>query len=170
MSRKVGETFRQVQGRLWETHTGEGGVESVNTSGHFSRQELVIVIVSFANVGLLVAAAFYNGVGSNEGPDSATRVKLGRVAVLLGLCSQLLYCLMVAVWRYSWVPFDPGVNSISHFEAKLSNIGGLLSVATLMTALFGIGWRRCAGIWVGATTFYFWGLVGLGAALRSLFR
>ena len=142
----------------------------MSPNGHFSREELAIVVISLANIGLLIAAVFRNADGSREQTDSMTRVNLGYVAVSLGLCSQILYCLMLAVWRYGWIPLDPGVNSLTHLEAKLSNVGGLLSTAAVLAALFGKGLRRYAGIWVGVATFCFWSITGLGAALSSLFR
>lgn len=122
----------------------------MRVNGHLSGEEIAII-------------------GGDE-VDSALRMRLGYVAVSLGLCSQILYCLMLAAWRYGWIPLDPGVNALTHLEARLSDLGGLLSVATVMVALFGRGLRRYARIWVGGTTFCFWGLVGTGVALKSLFR
>jgi len=104
-----------------------------------------------------------------EETSATPRVKLGYIAVALGLCSQVLYGFLVAVWKYKWVPLDPGVNSLTHLEVRLCNAGVLLSTATMLAALFGRGLRRYAGIWVGGTTFFFWGLAGLGVALKSLF-
>jgi predicted Kef-type K+ transport protein len=137
-------------------------------SGHLSG-EIAIGILSIANLCLLIALAFYPRVGSKTELDSTLRTKLGYIAVGLGMCSQSLYCVMLATWRYGWVPFDPGFNSLTHLESRLANIGGLLSVATVSIAMFGRGVRRYAGIWVGGTTLMLWGLVGLGAAVKTLF-
>ncbi len=139
-------------------------------SGHLSLGETTIVVVSLINVCLLVTAAVCKSSRLGEDSVSALRVKLGYVAITLGLCSQILYCLMLVVWQYSWVPLDPGFNALTHLEARLSNFGGLLSTAALFVAIFGTGIRRYAGVWVGVTTFCFWSYVGLGVALQSLFR
>jgi hypothetical protein len=137
---------------------------------HLSREAVAIGILSIVNLCLLVTSAFYRRVEPRDEMDSLLRIKLGYIAVGLGMCSQFLYCLMLAAWWYRWVPFDPGVNSVTHLEMKLANMGGLLSIATLLVASFGRGLQRCAGIWVGGTTFMLWGVVGLGVALKSLFR
>jgi hypothetical protein len=142
----------------------------MNQSGHLGQEAAAIGVLSIANLCLLVTATFYRRVGSRGGIDSTLRTNLGYIAVGLGMCSQILYCLMLAAWRCGWVPFDPGVNSVTQLEGRLSNVGELLSTATVLVALFGIGLRRFAGVWVGGTTFGFWSLLGLGVALKSLFR
>jgi hypothetical protein len=142
----------------------------VRAIGHLSPGEIAIAVVSLVNICLLVSTAFYKRNRLGRDPASALRIKLGYVAITLGLCSQILYCLMLLVWRYGWVPLYPGFNSLTHLEARLSNVGGLLSTAALLMALFSTGIRRYAGVWVGATTFCFWSYVGLGVALQSLFR
>jgi hypothetical protein len=142
----------------------------VSQHHNLSWQEITVVATSLANVCLMVLAAFYREAATGRTASPPWRVTSGYVAVTLGLCSQIFYCLMLLVWRYGWVPFDPGVNSVIHLEVKLANIGGLLSTATVLAALFGKGLRRYAGVWVGATTFWFWSFVGWLAALESLFR
>ena len=142
----------------------------MNQSEHLTRETIATGILSIANICLLVLAALYGIIRSRNQTESRLRIKLGYLAVGLGMCSQILYCLLVAAWKYGWVPFDPGTNSVNHLEMRLSDIGGLLSAATVLVALFGRGLRRYAGIWVGSTTFCFWGLVGLGVGLKSLFR
>ena len=141
----------------------------MNQGSHMPGEEIAILAVSIANICLLVTAAFYRRSGADD-VDSALRVRLGYVAVSLGLCSQLLYGVMLMIWRYGWIPLDPGFNSPNHLETRLSNIGGLLSTATFLTALFSRGLRRYVGVWIGGSTLFFWGLVGLGAGLGILFR
>jgi hypothetical protein len=63
-----------------------------------------IVIVSIVNICLMAIAAFYRGQLSNEHGDDGWRVKLGFAAVCFGLCSQVLYCVMLAASIYGWVP------------------------------------------------------------------
>ena len=142
----------------------------MSKGGHPSWQEIAAVGVSVGNVCLMAVAAFYRRTAAEQSTASPWRVKSGYVAVSLGLCSQLFYCVMLAAWRYGWVPLNPGSNSVIHLEEKLSNVGGVLSMATFWTACFGTGLRRWAGIWVAVTTFVLWSMVGLGVALSKLFR
>ena len=139
----------------------------MNLSGQLSSERIGIGIVSLANMCLLVTTAFYRRGGFTDSVHSTLRMKLGYTAVSFGLCSQVLYCLLLAIWRYGWIPFEPGVNSINHLEARLSNLGCLLSAATFLAALFARGLRRYTGLWVGGTTLFLWGLTGLGAGLKS---
>ena len=129
----------------------------------------VIALVSIANVCLMVIAAFYRARVATEAVDANWRVRLGLIAVVCGLCSQVLYCLMLVALIHGTVPAYSG-NSFNHFQLTLSNTGGLLSMATFFTALFGSGFRRYSGIWVAVTSGCLWGLSGLGAALGSLFK
>jgi hypothetical protein len=137
----------------------------VNRGFHPSAETFAIIALSVANICLLVTAAFYRGREPVEGGNPVLRMRLGYVAVSLGLCTQGLYCVMLVIGIYGWVPLDPGYNSINHLEVRLSNVGGLLSVATFLAALLGSGLRRYAGVWVAATNWFLWGLVGLGPAL-----
>jgi hypothetical protein len=126
---------------------------------------IVIEIVSMFNICLLLTSAFYRERTSSEGVDPAMRAKFGYLAVLLGLSSQILYCLILVVWMNRWIPFDPGHNSINHWQKNLSTTGSLLSAATFFIALFGTGLRRYAGAWVAVTNWFLWGLLGLGSLL-----
>jgi hypothetical protein len=150
--------------------SGEAGVEGVMSRAHLSAGRVTVVVVSLTNICLLVTAAFHKRSGLGEDRDSVLRVKLGYVAITLALCSQILYCMMLLIWRYGWVPFYLGSNSLTHLEEGLSNFGGLLSTGALLMAIFGTGIRRYAGVWAGVTTICLWGYVGLGVALQYLFR
>ena len=129
----------------------------------------VITVVSIANICLMVIASFYRANAATEEVDANWRVRLGLIAVVFGLCSQVLYCLMLVALIHGTVPSYSG-NSFNHFQLTLSNTGGLLSIATFFAALFGSGFRRYSGIWVAITSGCLWGLSGLGAALGSLFK
>jgi hypothetical protein len=142
----------------------------VNPHQHLRWDEVTVALASVANVCLMLVAAFYRESARSGTTNSPWRVRSGYVAVTTGLCSQLIYCSMLGILWFGWVPFDPGVNSVTNLETKFANAGSMLSVATVLVALFGTGLRRYAGIWVGGTTFFFWSIVGLGAALKSLFR
>jgi hypothetical protein len=139
----------------------------VNQSFHLDGPTILMGGVSIANVCLLLTAAFFREGASVDGAHSTLRMKLGFVAVSLGLCSQVLYCLMLVALNFDWVPPSPG-NSINHLEISLSRMGLLLSATTLFAALFGRGLRRNVGLWVSVTTWFLWGLSSLGASLRSL--
>jgi hypothetical protein len=140
----------------------------VNLGFHPDLPMTAIVIVSIVNICLMAIAAFYRGRAATEGEDASWRVRLGLVAVCFGLCSQVLYCLMLAALIRGWVPFYSG-NSYNHLEGTLSSAGFFLSIATFFAALLGGGLRRYLGLWVAVTTGYLWELAGLSAALGSLF-
>ena len=122
----------------------------MNQSFHPGAPMSAIGIVSVLNICLMVIAAFYRGRVANEDEDASWRVRLGSAAVCFGLCSQVLYCLMVAALIHDWVPFY-WRNSYNHLEGTLSNIGLLLSTATFFFALFAKGLQRYAGLWVAIT-------------------
>ncbi len=142
----------------------------MNLGFHPDAPMSVIVIISIVNIGLMVIAAFYRGHEATESGDgdASRRVKLGLAGVCFGLCSQVLYCLMLAALIRGWVPFYPG-NSFNHLGGALSNVGLLLSTATFCSALLARGLRRYSGLWVAVTSGYLWERSGLGAALGSLF-
>jgi hypothetical protein len=126
---------------------------------------IAIVVISVANLCLLVRAAFYRECTVNDGEDPRFPIRFGYISISLGLCSQILYGLMVGASIYGWVPFDLGYNSVQHLQGRFSSMGGMMSAATILVALFGRGLRRLTGLWVGATNWFLWGLVGLGAGL-----
>jgi len=128
----------------------------------------LIGIISVTNIFLMVIAAFYRGRAATEGVDAGWRVRMGLAVVCFGLCSQVLYCLMLFALMHGWVPFYSG-NSYNHLEGTLSDVGLLLSMATFFFALLARGLRRYSGLWVAVTSWYLWYLSGLGAGLRSLF-
>jgi hypothetical protein len=139
----------------------------VNLGFHPDLPMTAIVIISIVNISLMVIAAFYRRRVTPEGPDS-WRLRLGLVGVFFGLCSQVLYSVMVAALIRGWVPFYSR-NSYDHLQGTLSNAGLLLSAATLVSALLAGGLRRYSGLWVAVTSGYLWFLSGLGAGLRSMF-
>lgn len=131
---------------------------------------MAIVIVSVVNICLMATAAFRLEHTNRDGSIPMLRMRSGYLAVSLGLCSQILYCLMLAALHYSWIPLSQGYNSSNQMEESLAGIGVLLSTATLMTALLGRGFRRYAGILVGGTTWFLWGLAALGTGLGEAFE
>jgi hypothetical protein len=141
----------------------------VSQSFHPDAPMSVIGVISITNICLMLIAVFYRERAVTEGVDSSWRVKLGLAAVGFGLCSQILYCLMLFALIRGWVPFYSG-NSFNHLQLSLSNLGCLLSAATFFSALFGRGLRRYSGLWVAVTSGCLWSLSGLGAALGSLFK
>lgn len=141
----------------------------MNQGFHPDAPMAVIEVISVTNIGLMLIAAFYRERAATEGADAGWRVRLGLAAVCFGLCSQVLYCLMLVVLIHGWVPFYSR-NSFNHLQLSLSNCGCLLCGATFLCALLARGLRRYSGLWVAVTSGCLWGLSGLGAALGSLFR
>lgn len=141
----------------------------MNQGFHPDLPMTVIGSISIVNISLMVIAAFYRERTGTERADANWRVKLGLAAVSFGLCSQVLYCLMVFALMHGWVPFYSG-NSFNHLQLTLSDLGSLLSVATFFAALLGRGLRRYLGLWVAVTSGCLWYLSGLAAGLRSLFN
>ena len=132
----------------------------MNLGFHLTGPTILIDGLSVANICLLVTVAFVRDGKSADDAKSALEVKLGSVAVFLGLCGQVLYCLMQAALTFDWMPLGPW-NSVTHLEASLSKMGLLLSVGTLFAALYGRGLRRYAGLWVAVTTWVLWSLSSL---------
>ena len=141
----------------------------MNLGVHTDLPMTAIIIVSIVNLCLIVIAAFYRGRAATEVADANWRAKSGLVAVCCGLCSQVLYCAILAALIHGWVPFYSG-NSYLHLEGTRSNMGLLLSIVTFFSALLARGLPRYSGIWVAVTSGYLRELSGLGAALGSLFN
>ena len=96
----------------------------------------------------MVVAALYRGRAATEGADASWRVRLGLAAVCFGLCSQVLYCLMLAALIHGWVALYSG-NSFNHLQLSLSNLGVLLSITALVAALFSRGLPGLASLGCG---------------------
>lgn len=140
----------------------------MNVGFHPDLPVTVIVVVSVVNICLMVMAAFYPGRAATEGEDASWRERLSLAAVCSGLCSQVLYCLMLFALIHGWAPFYSG-NSFNQLQLNLSNLGCMFSMATFFFALCGKGLRRYSGLWVAVTSGCLWSLSGSGAALGSLF-
>ena len=117
----------------------------------------MIAIVSVANLFLLMTAALYPE--SESLPQVAqSRRTAGLIAVFLGLGGQSLYLLF-----FGWTYFHP--------EDRIGQLwvtaGGWCSILTFVVALFGKRLKRYAGLASGVTTFFLWGLAGLGNLLSG---
>jgi hypothetical protein len=84
----------------------------------------------------------------------------GTTAIVIAGHSQLLYLALVLTWWFRWMRFYPG-NPIEH---DVFFGGLLLSGAGLLTSVLGIGFKRCVGVGVAATTGVMW---ILGVAVSS---
>jgi cytochrome c biogenesis protein CcdA len=84
----------------------------VNQNVHTDAPTIWAGIISIANLCLMVLAAFYPKHALSEGLDANWRAKTGIAAVCLGLCSQVLYCLMLFALIHGWVPFTREIRSI----------------------------------------------------------
>jgi hypothetical protein len=117
----------------------------------------MIAIVSVANLGLLMMAALYPEQESLLQPAESRR-KAGLIAVFFGLCGQSLYLLFLG-----WTYFHPE----DRIGGQWFNAGSWCSILTFAIALFGYKLKRYAGLVSAATTFFLWGLAGLGNTLSG---
>ena len=116
----------------------------------------MIAVTSVANLCLLMAAALYPESESRQ--VARSRRTAGLMAVSLGLVSQSLYLLFFG-WTYFHPEFRMGQLSVT--------AGGWCSILTLVVALFGRRLKRIAGLASAVTTFFLWGLAGLGNLLSG---
>jgi hypothetical protein len=80
------------------------------------------------------------------------------VAVFLGLCGQSLYLLL-----WGWTQIHPEDRLVGQWV----NTGCWCSILTFVAALFGDRLKRYAGLAAAITTFFLWGLAGLGNDLSG---
>lgn len=69
----------------------------MNESSHLSGPQVLICVVSVANICLLVTAAFHREGTPIGGVNSTLRQKFGLAAAFLGLSNQVFYCLLLAM-------------------------------------------------------------------------
>ncbi len=119
---------------------------------------VLIAIVSVANLCLLMTAALYPEQESVSKQAAQSRRRAGLIAVFLGMGGQSLYLLF-----FGWAYFHPE----SRIERLWFTAGGWCSVLTFVVALFGTSLKRYAGLASGVTTFFLWGLAGLGNLLSG---
>jgi hypothetical protein len=121
------------------------------------RTTITIAIVSVANLCLLMTAALYPE--QDSVPQAAqSRRKAGLIAVFLGLCGQSLYLLFLG-----WTCFHPE----NRIGGQWFTAGSWCSILTFVVALFGNRLKRYAGLVSAVTTFFLWGLAGLGNLLSG---
>ncbi len=125
--------------------------------GNISAVEILIAIVSVANICLLVTSAFYRRRKTTWEIDLRERV--GWVAAFFGLSSQLFYLLMMGSLTLGLLSFD-GDSFFRQIHVRFPDVGFLLSAATFFAAWFGRGMRRYASLWVAVTTGFLWMLAG----------
>jgi len=118
---------------------------------------VTIAVISAANLCLLMTAALYPEPESQKQVTPSRRMA-GLTAVFLGLGGQSLYLLF-----FAWTYFHPE-DRIAHLW---NTAGGWCSILTFVVALFGKRLKRYAGLASGVTTFFLWGLAGLGNLLSG---
>jgi len=118
---------------------------------------VMIAIVSVANLCLLMTAALYPEQESLPQAGESRR-KAGLIAVFLGLCGQSLYLLFLG-----WTYFHPE----DRIGGQWFNAGSWCSILTFAIAMFGYKLKRYAGLVSAVTTFFLWGLAGLGNVLSG---
>ena len=117
----------------------------------------MLAAVSVVNLCLLTTAALYPESDLCQQTEQSRRTA-GLIAVFLGLGGQSLYLLF-----FGWTYFHP--------EDRIGQLwvaaGGWCSILTFVVALFGKRLKRYAGLASGVTTFFLWGLAGLGNLLSG---
>jgi len=125
----------------------------VNQDVHLSAIEVLIGVISVANICLLAASVFYGGRGRTEGVDA--REKVSFLAVFLGLSSQVFYLLMMAPLTLGSLFLErDGVFHQLHL--RFPSVGLLLSVAAFFTGSFARGMRRYTTLWVAVSSGVLW--------------
>jgi hypothetical protein len=125
----------------------------VNQDVHLSAIEVLIGVISVANICLLAASVFYGGRGRTEGVDA--REKMSFLAVFLGLSSQVFYLLMMAPLTLGSLFLErDGVFHQLHL--RFPSVGLLLSVAAFFTGSFARGMRRYTTLWVAVSSGVLW--------------
>ncbi len=126
--------------------------------GNIFAVEILIAILSVANICLLVTSTFYRG--RKIAYEIDLREKLGWVGVFFALSSQLFYLLMMGSLTFSLLSFDRD-SFFRQIHVRFPTVGFLLSALSFFAALFGRGMRRYASLWVAVTTGFLWMLAGL---------
>jgi hypothetical protein len=123
----------------------------------------VLLLISAVNLILIVCAAFYprGELDSPSGVISNKVKKLGSLSLVMAALSQVLYLALTVTWFYNWINFYPG----NPTQAFVLLAGLLLSAVAFVTALFGTGLERAAGIVVGVTTFGLWVLSAMASVV-----
>lgn len=87
-----------------------------------------------------------------SGQSSRRAALFGSLALGLVFSSQILYLVFSAAWLFRWTRFYPG-NPLQNFAI----LGGLaLSAGAFITAFFGAGLKRVAGILSSMLTVGLW--------------
>jgi hypothetical protein len=123
-----------------------------------SAPTVAVLLISCVNLALVAFAATYRDESESDGSRAADS-KRGRLSLVLVTTSQLVYLLFVAAWLFRWMHFHPD-NPVENC-AILSGL--LLSVAAAVTAIRGAGLRRCASLFVSATTTGLWLLAAVAS-------
>lgn len=138
-----GGCFDPLPNRVWAPY----GV-------HLSVETTLLVLLSCANLGLVVVAFFYGDGGVTVVLEQGSRrtALWGTLGLGLASISQILYLALAAAWQFRWIRFYPG----SPIPIHSILVGLMLSASAFVTALFGSGLKRCAGILVAITTAGLW--------------
>jgi hypothetical protein len=128
---------------------------------HLASGTLALLLISFANLCLAASAVFYRGslpAPPSEQPLRET-ARFGSLALGLAFSSQILYLAFTVAWLFKWMHFYPS-NPIETY----SILAGLfLSAGAFVTALFGTGLKRCAGVLSSVITAGLWLLSALAS-------
>jgi hypothetical protein len=137
------------------------GVSATDHAAHMSNGTVALLLISFANLCFIAIAVFYP-YDERATPSGESIIKASAyntLALVLASCSQVLYVTFGAAWWFQWMRFYPG-NSLQ----TVSILGGLvLSASAFVAAIFGMGLKRWAGVFVAVTTGGLWLLSALAS-------
>ena len=118
----------------------------------------LLLLLSLGNL-TFSAMAFVRCPSEDLSSQPFARIKWSTLAIGLAGSSQLLYLVFVAAWIFRWLRFYPG-NPIEMFAIFA---GLTLSGAAFLTALFGAGLTRWAGVLSSAVTAFLWLLAAIAS-------
>jgi hypothetical protein len=121
---------------------------------HLVSGTFALLLLSFANLCLLALPTLYRISQPVRSPEQLPRWTTwsGSLALALAFTSQVLFLAYLAAALFRWMQFYPG-NPIQNFAIR----GGLaLSVGAFVTALFGAGPSRYAGVLSSVVTAGLW--------------
>ena len=130
----------------------------MHTQSRLSLFAILLLLISSGNLYGIGLALWYHNTDSLTS-SKAFPDKWGTIAIVLLVCSQMLYLIFFFAWLFQWVRFYPG-NPVQTVSIAC---GFLLSTTALLTASFGLGLKRKMGIIIAFTTALLWLISAIGS-------
>lgn len=134
---------------------------SLPEKAYFSITTLLPLLLSFVNLGL-VAAAFLrsNNRATSAIEENHRNTRLWDTAGLgFAAGSQILYLVLATAWLFRWTRFYPG----APIPTRSIAVGLILSLGAFVTAPFGSGFKRIAGLVAAIITGGLWLLAAVAS-------